>query len=159
MKQWYVIKTKPKREQDVVQQLSRVGLELFLPLIQGIHLPKPLFPSYLFVSTDLRSAGQHRLLRYTRGVSHILGDQEGPLSIPTYVIEELRSRTRDGKLIEQELLMKTGDSVIVKRGILKDLIGMVEKHLPEQKRVQILFKWWSTSMRVKLKYTDLERAA
>jgi transcriptional antiterminator RfaH len=159
MNQWYVIKSKPKQEKAVHGQLSRAGYEMFLPQIEGINAPKPLFPSYLFISADLEETAHHRLVRYTRGVSHILGDQRGPNPIASFVIEELKNRTRDGQLIEQELLFKEGDSVIVKRGLLKDLIGMIERHLPDQKRVEILFKWWSTSMRARLRYSDLEKAA
>lgn len=156
---WYVIKTKPKQEKAVRVQLARVGYELFLPEIQGVSCPKPLFPSYLFLRGDLMKAEDHRMVRYTRGVSRILGNESGPQPIDASVITALQERTSDGSLIEQELLFKAGDTVRVRRGLLKDLVGIIERHLPAEQRVQVLFKWWSTSMRARLKYTEVEQAA
>lgn len=159
MSQWYVIKSKPKKEGEVFARLKNADYELFLPQLEGVHKPRPLFPSYLFIWADLQQAEEHRLVRYTRGVSHVLGDGEGPRPIRTEIIETLKAQTQDGSLLRPELLLKAGDPVRIRRGILKDLIGMVERHYPDQKRVQVLFKWWSTSMRAKLRYTDLEKAA
>lgn len=159
MTEWYVIKTKPKQEKAVEVQLSRVGYELFLPQIEGERIPKPLFPSYIFLKADLQNSPAHRLVRYTRGVSQILGDDSGPRSINEDIISMLREQTKDGCLIRPEILLSEGDTVRVRRGLLKDLVGMVKRHLPAQKRVEVLFKWWSTSMRARLKYRDLEKAA
>lgn len=159
MKQWYVIKTKPKREKLASALLSQVGFEVFLPLIQGVTEQKPLFPSYIFIHADFESNSQLRLVQYCRGVSYVLGDQKGPLSLIGEIISMLREQTRDGSLIEQELLLKEGDSVRVKRGLFADLVGIIEKHVSAEQRVQILFKWFSTSMRAVVKYRDLERAA
>lgn len=157
MPQWYILKTKPKKEKEVLGQLSRAGFELFLPQIQGIHSPKPLFPSYLFIETDFQDPYRHRMVRYTRGVQRILGDMEGPQPVSVDIVETIRKQTRDGSLIERDLLLREGDTVRVKKGVLKDLIGMIEKRLPDSKRVQILFKWLSGTMRAKVKYTDLEK--
>ena len=156
---WYVIKTRPKKEKVALSHLKVAGYELFLPQIEGVAKPKPLFPSYLFVYADLRKDNQHRFVRYARGVGHILGDDQGPRPIDSVIVETLRGQTGDGSLIEQKFLLKQGDIIRVRRGILKDLVGIIERHLPDQKRIQVLFKWWSTSLRAKLKCTDLERAA
>ena len=159
MNLWYVIKSRPKKEAEVFARLQGAGYDLFLPQLEGIAKPRPLFPSYLFIEANLRQAAEHRLIRYTRGVSHVLGDGEGPRPIATDIIEALKAQTQDGSLIRPELLLREGDTVQVRRGLLKDLIGIIERHCPDQKRVQVLFKWWSSSMRAKLKYRDLERAA
>jgi len=159
MKQWYVIKTKPKKEKAVQSHLTSAGYQLFLPQIEGVHVPQPLFPSYLFVVGDLRNPRHHRLVRFTRGVSTVLGDASGPIPIATEIIAALQEQTRDGSLIPGELLFNEGETVRVRRGVLKDLVGIIERRLPDQRRVEILFKWWATSMRAKIKYADLEKAA
>lgn len=125
----------------------------------GHVLLKPLFPSYVFVNTDLQDPQRNRLVRFTRGVSRILGDEEGPRPVSEGIIETLRERTRDGFLIEQELLYKEGDEVRVKKGILMDLIGIIEKNIPDSGRVKILFKWLNGPMRAVLKCSELEKAA
>lgn len=157
MNHWYVIKTKPKKETDVLAQLARASHELFLPQIRGLVKLKPLFPSYLFIRTNFEDI--YRLVRFTRGVSKVLGTGEGPQPIPDLIVETLRERTKDGSLIEQDLLFKVGDEVKVRRGILKDLVGMIEKNMPDTGRVKILFKWLNSTMRAVVKYTDLEKAA
>lgn len=156
---WFVVQTKPKKERQAQAQLSQARFETFVPLMQGIACPKPLFPGYLFVFGALEDPRIHRLVRYTRGVSRVLGDLESPRAVSGEIIEALRNRTRDGALIERDLLFKEGDSVFVKRGLLKDLQGIIEKNLPDPKRVKVLFKWLSTSLTAVVNYQDLEKAA
>lgn len=181
MNAWYVVKTKPKKEKDVENHLKAVTFEVFLPMMKAIgmrreargkrfpHIPfplasspcdlKPLFPSYLFVRTDFDDPHIHRLIRFTRGVSKILGDTSGPVPLDNLIIETLMAHTRDGSLIEQRLLFKEGDEVRVKTGILKDLIGIVEKNMSETGRIRILFKWLSGNMKAILRYRLLEKVA
>lgn len=154
---WYVIQTKPKKENEVQQQLTRAQYELFYPRMKSLISTKPLFPSYLFIRTDLGNPYHHRMVRYTRGVRKILGDLESPYTVSDYVVETLQERTRDGSVIEQELLFREGDIVRVKKGILQDLRGIIEKSIPETGRVKILFRWLQNSMRAALKYTELEK--
>src|SRR3990167_241286 len=143
MNHWYVLKTKLKKEKYVTSQLSAVGYELFFPLIKGLHAQKPLFPNYLFIHADLENPYNHRMIRYTRGVYKILGNEEKPTPVDSIIIETLREQTRNGSLLEQDLLFKEGDAVTVKKGILKDLRGMIKKNLAATGRVRVLFKWLS----------------
>lgn len=159
MKLWYAVQTKPKREKDVQVQLERASFETFLPKMKGLVSTKPLFPSYLFIQADFDHAETHRLVRFTRGVRQILGERKAPHPVPSFVLETLREITRDGSLNEQELLCRVGHEVTVKRGILKDLQGIIEKNIPETGRVKVLFKWLHMNVRAEIKYTDLEIAA
>lgn len=163
MQRWYVIKTKPKKEDAVMAQLHRASVEVFLPKMKTLAsspcLLKPLFPSYFFIHTDFDDPSIHRMVRFTRGVSRILGDESGPQPIPSIIVETLREQSRNGSLIEQDLLFRPGDEVTVKRGILKDLQGIIEKNIPESGRVKVLFKWINGSMRAVLRYTELKKAA
>ncbi len=166
---WYVVKTRPKKETSAKAVLEQASYEVFLPQIKALPVRasehstptslKPLFPSYIFVRSDLADEHHHRMVRYARGVRHILGDIDGPQSIAEDIIETLRVRTRDGSLIEQELLFKEGDTIAVKKGILKDLVGMIEKNMPESGRIKILFKWMNQTLRAVVKYTDVQKAA
>lgn len=158
MNHWYVVKTKPKREQMVMACLNQAGYTLFIPSIRSVKVMKPLFPSYVFIQTDLDNPFHHRMVRFTRGVTRVLGDPEGPCPVHDCIIETLMERTKNGSLIEQELLFREGDEVTIKRGILKDLQGIVQKNISESGRVKVLFKWLNTSVRAVLRYVDLEKA-
>ncbi len=158
MNHWYIIRTKVKKEKDVLTQLIKVPFEVFLPLMKGVSSNKPLFPSYMFIRTNFEDPRNYQMVRYTRGVNKILGNGEKPQAISDLIVETLKEKTRDGSLIEQVLLFREGKEIIVKKGILKDLKGIIEKNIPATGRVKILFKWLSSNMRATLKYTDLKNA-
>ena len=62
MNLWYVIQTKPRREEETEIYLSTSGVEIFNPLIEAFTLRngrmskelKPLFPGYVFAKFDLQ---------------------------------------------------------------------------------------------------------
>lgn len=156
---WYVVQTKPKREAEVAQKLNQANYELFYPKMRGISSFKPLFPSYLFIRNDFENPFVHRMVRFTRGVRRILGDDRGPVPISDMIVETLREQTRNGSLIEQDLIFKENDQVLVKKGILKDLIGIIEKNMSAAGRVKVLFKWMQGRMHAVMRYTELEKVA
>lgn len=159
MQHWYVVQTKPKKEGAVQLQLQRARYEFFYPVMRRIDRIKPLFPSYMFVRANFNDAHSHQLVRYTRGVNKILGHGNQPCPIADEVVEVLMEQTRNGTLIEQELLLRPGDTVTVRRGILKDLMGIVKENVSEVGRVKVLFKWFQKSMSAVLPYAHLERVA
>lgn len=157
MKHWYVIQTKPKKEETVSRQLAQAECEVFVPKMKSLTSTKPLFPSYAFVRTDLQDPSRIRMVQFTRGVRKILGDGIDPQPISDAIVETLREKADGSSLLEQETLFRDGDQVRVKKGILRDLVGIIEKNLPEKGRIKILFKWLRHDMRAVLKYTELER--
>ncbi len=162
MMAWHVVKTKPRKEDRVSNLLSQATFKIFLPKIKKrlslqLETQVPLFPSYLFIQADFSEPQTHRLVKFTRGVTRILGDENGPIPLSEDLVDTLMSRTRDGALIEQDLLFREGDEVRVKVGILKDLIGIIERNMSETGRVKILFKWLTGNMRAVLRYNPLER--
>lgn len=158
MNRWYVIQTKPHREEVVKIQLFHAGFEVFLPKMKSFPVAtKPLFPSYLFIHSDFEDSCLHRLVHFTRGVLRILGDREKPIPVSEGFVEALKTTTRDGSLVEQELLYRVGDTIRVKKGILKDLIGIIERNLPVSHRLQVLFRWVIGETRAEIPYGQIER--
>jgi transcription antitermination factor NusG len=156
---WYVIQTRPQKERVALGLLSKADYEVFLPTIRrGSHGLKPLFPRYFFLRSPLIDPQIHHTIRFTRGVTKILSDTGGPIAVAPEIIETIRAATRDGSIAEPELLYKIGDRVRVKEGVLQDLIGIVEKNVSDDGRVQILFSWLSRKVRVKIDYRQMERA-
>ncbi len=159
MSKWYVIQTKPKKEHDVLRRLNAAGMEVFLPRMRTLTSHKPIFPGYVFLRTDLAQSGRLWLIRYSRGVSKLLGGEEGPQTIADVFIETMKEQTRDGSILEQDLLFGEGDKVHVKRGILQDLRGIILRNLSESGRVKVIFRWMNSRMEALLPYRDLEKAA
>ena len=144
MNRWYVIRTKAGDEHRAEGNLLNQEIETFLPLFKNyyyrngkmIQIVKPLFPNYLFarLSLDLHFTK----VRWTRGVSRVLGNREGPVAISELIVQTIRDRVGKDNLIELEDEIKEGDPVRVTSGPLKDLIGVFQKKKSGKDRVKIL---------------------
>jgi len=76
--EWYVLQTKPRKEQFVVGQLNCRRAQVFYPrLMESVRIGEarqqrlaPMFPSYMFVKLDVDESGKG--VRYTPGVKDFL---------------------------------------------------------------------------------------
>ncbi|WP_339921744.1 UpxY family transcription antiterminator [uncultured Flavobacterium sp.] len=90
MMNWYVVYTKPKWEKKVAEQLTKIGIECYCPLITQVRqwsdrkkkVIVPLFNSYVFVQLEekdrnlvFQSAGAVRYL-FWLGKAAIVRDEE-----------------------------------------------------------------------------------
>ena len=143
-KDWFVIRTKAGDESRANTNLLHQEIETFLPLFKHnyyrngkmIQAIKPLFPNYLFAKLDLDS--HYTKVKWTRGVSRVLGNKEGPVPISEKVVEAIQKRVGKDELIELEEAIKEGDLVEVTSGPLKNLIGVFQKRMSGKDRVKIL---------------------
>lgn len=143
----------------VCSQLLRATSEIdfFFPKIKNHIGIRPLFPSYLFARASLNRVDHLHMIKYTRGVLRIVGSNgEGPVPVPDEVIDTIRSRIGSDGLIDQSKQYRLGEEVRVSRGPLRDLIGILEKPVAENGRVQVLFKLLKYPLRAVLSYSDLE---
>lgn len=175
LQKWYVIQTKPMAEEKVCQQFVRSSgrevvrsheIETFYPKIKSITARckgeekikyKPLFPSYIFLRWDLNDPANHHLVKYTRGVNKVLGDGEMAVPISDEIIEVIKSRVSEGGIIEQKTF-KVGDQIKVKRGYLRDLIGILERPVSDSGRAAVLLQLFNRQMRVHLSCANIARA-
>lgn len=158
---WYVVQTKPKKEEVVCQHLKGINIETFHPKIRSRvewnrFCLKPLFPSYVFVKTFLGDPHLHRLVQFTRGVVRILGMQFQPVPVSEDVVETIR-KYMDGDNILERCFLKVGGTVRVKRGPLCDLIGILEKPVSAKGRVQVLLQLMQRQIRTVLHCSQLEQ--
>lgn len=170
---WYVIQTKPMAEERTCANFKSMhdprflseDVEAFCPKVKCMARgregadavrSKPLFPSYIFVKWDLKDAERHQLVKYTRGVNRVLGDGERPVAISSEIIDLIRERVNGEGIIEQKLF-SVGDSVKVRRGILKDLVGILERPVSDSGRVDVLLRIFNREMRAKLKCSEIEK--
>lgn len=95
-KQWYVLYLRPRTEDMVCRTLTKLGHEVFLPVIQTIRIWKnrqkrkiqhPLFPNYLFVYTHAHEL--YAIRRLAHVVSY-LASGGIPSTISEYEIEGIR---------------------------------------------------------------------
>jgi transcriptional antiterminator RfaH len=162
---WYVVQTKPANEDRVKGNLLNQEIEPFLPLLgtyqysngKVIDRIKPLFPNYLFARMDL---GLHYYkVKYTRGVSKILGNGEGPIPISEKVITTIRERMGEDNLVKLDDEFKDGDVVEVTSGPFKDLRGVFQKKMSGKGRVKILLSLIGVDVPVQISRWQIKKVA
>lgn len=163
MKKWFVINTKPQKEFVVEKLLTDAGILIYNPKYKKILKGngkikiKPLFPCYEFVYFDFPS--HYKLIKYTRGVKKILENESGPIPVHPQIIEEIKSRERDG-FIEFTYLRKEpriGDKVEIIDGPFKGLQGIFERETSETERVIILLNTINYQARMMIEKEKLTR--
>jgi transcriptional antiterminator NusG len=161
---WYVVRTKPCKEDFAELQLLRGNFEVFNPKIKSLskqrgngHFTlKPFFPGYIFVHSDFDNPYYHHMVKYTRGVSKILGN-EYPISIKNEIIRLIKERANGGTIIEQNVIFKAGRWVRIRRGPFRDLIGVLERPPGPTGRVRVLLDIVWYSAHVDCHWTEIER--
>lgn len=143
MKNWYVINSKPKKEFQVERLFIEAGFEIYTPKYVQDKQLKPFFPGYQFLNFDYPE--QYRLVKYTRGVKRIIGNESGPIPVSENVIKQIKAREVNG-LIELEkygLEPDVGDEIEVMEGAMKGLQGVFQKEMTDKERVIILLNYVS----------------
>jgi transcriptional antiterminator RfaH len=140
---WFVLNTKPKKEFQVERLFEEGGLEFYCPKYIHETKKKPFFPGYGFICFDYPA--QYKLVKYTRGVKRIIGNQEGPVPIPDEVILQIKEREINGfvELEKYGELPEIGDEIEIMEGPMKGLRGVFRKELTDKDRVVILLSYVS----------------
>lgn len=162
---WYVIQTKPGDEHRVETHLLNQEIESFLPLLETnqyyngkmIQRIKPLFPNYLFARFDLKF--HYYKVKWTRGVSKILGTGDGPIPISGKVVQTIRERGGKDNLVRLEEEWKEGDVVQITSGPLKELMGVFQKKMSEKGRVRILLNLIGIDVPVQISQYQIKKVA
>ena len=162
---WYVIQTKPKKEEEAAAYLSLNGLEVFNPLMETFaprngRMKKefrPLFPNYIFAKFELEK--NYPLVRWARGVKGVLGFGGYPVPVSEEVIELIKERTDEDGILKKTYDLKPNDVVRIKSGPLKELIGIFDRWVSDSERVRILLNLIGYQPAVELHYSMIEKAA
>lgn len=165
MNLWYVIQTKPKKEEEARSYLSTKGIEIFSPLIEAF-VPrngkmkkelKPLFPNYIFAKFELEK--NYPLVRWARGVKKVLGFGGYPSSISEDAIEIIRDKLDAQGIVRIEHHFKTNDVIRIKSGPLKDLLGIFDRWVSDSERVRVLMNLIGYQPAVEIHYSRIEKVA
>jgi len=165
MNLWYVIQTKPKKEEEAVSYLSTRGVEIFNPLMETFALRngkmnkelKPLFSGYIFGKFDLEK--NYPLVRWGRGVKKVLGFGGYPTSISEEIVEIIKERTDTEGIVRVKQNFKANDVIRIKTGPLKDLLAIFERWVSDTERVRILLNLIGYQPAVEIHYSMIEKVA
>jgi transcriptional antiterminator RfaH len=160
-REWYVVRSKPRREEYAQDQLLRRGVETFLPRI--VEAPRghlapvvgPLFPGYLFARIDLLS--QYNSVLWAPGVLRFVSFGDVPASVDRAVVEFLQERCGPEGVVRVVPTFHDGDVVRVTRGPLGGLVGIVQGHVSGECRVRVLMELLRRHTQVSVPSRLLER--
>lgn len=165
MLNWYVIQTKPKKEEEAAGYLSPRGVEIFSPLLETFTSRngrvskelKPLFPGYIFGKFDLET--NYPLVRWGRGVKCVLGFGGYPVPVSEEAVGIIKGRVDPGNIIRVKQEFNPSDPVRIKAGPFKDLLGIFERWVSESDRVRVLLNLVGYQPSVEIHHSLIERAA
>lgn len=143
---WYAVRTHPRQEERASDNLLAWGGETLLPKIRDcrynqftgapVYTIKPLFPRYIFARFQ-PSVLLHKI-RFTRGVHSVVSFGDHPVSVDDEVISVIKSRMREGGVVEIGEQFSPGDPVLIKEGTFKNFVGIFERSISASNRVMIL---------------------
>lgn len=154
MTNWHVVSTKPHRERQAGQNLVRLGVDAFCPLLKQTKVIRrvrqtvirPLFPGYLFAKFD---ASCHlRAVAYAGGVRRIVAFGDTPAVVDEAMIEAIRSRLRDGYVPVACQALEPGQVVTILDGPLNGIEAVFEREMSDKQRVVLLLRTLAYQARV-----------
>lgn len=143
MNSWFVLNTKPKKEFQVERLFEEGGLDFYCPRYIHEAREKPFFSGYGFIYFDYPA--QYKLVKYTRGVKRIIGNQESPIPVPEEIIQQIKQREIAGYIEFEKYggIPEIGDEIEIMEGPMKGLRGIFRKELTDKERVMILLNFVS----------------
>jgi transcriptional antiterminator RfaH len=151
---WYVVYSKPHKEEQVQFHLGLKGIESFFPRLQlpGSSSKKngivPLFPNYLFVLLDLTRESQYVV--WVPGVKRFVSFGDTPIPLENSVVEYLKDRANARGIIQAHCQLEPGQQVEITGGPFDGFTGIIENPPNAKGRVKILLKLLSRQISVKL---------
>ena len=144
-RQWYVLYSKPQKEECARFHLSAKGLEVFFPQLRFPNSTKkrkqivPLFPNYLFVRLRLLSE-EFCQAKWSPGVSRIVSFNGIPAPIDSRVVETLMQQTNGEGVIEARPNLRSGQEVRITGGPFNGLLGIIQEPPNAKGRIKILLQ-------------------
>ena len=150
---WYVLYSKPHKEEQVQFYLRLKGVESFFP---RLHLPGakntkrivPLFPNYLFARMHLPTECQYVI--WSPGVKRIVSFSDTPIPLEESVVSFLQQQADGQGVIPARSQLKKGQEVEISGGPFDGLLGIIQDPPDIKGRVKILLKLLSRQVCVKL---------
>src|SRR3972149_8600975 len=153
-KEWFVVLSKPYREEFAQFHLRLKGLETFFPRLM---LPRftykskrivPLFPNYLFVHADL--ARDYDQVRWAPGVRSFVHFGSVPAPLDDKIAEDLLRQANSDGIIAAQSDLKVGQEVQIRAGSFEGLLGVVQRTPDAKGRVRLLMKLLSRRIAVEI---------
>lgn len=147
---WYVMHSKPNKEELLYEQLCIRKIVAYFPYIRvqpvnpRARKRKPYFPGYLFIKADLDAIGPSTL-KWMPGASGLVHFGSEPASVPDELLQVIRHKLEQVNVVDKDQSKKfrSGDIVTIQSGSFAGYHAIFDSHLPGHERVRILLKMLS----------------
>lgn len=154
-RRWYVVYSKPRKEEFAEISLRSKGLKTFFPrlllpeLAPGQRRVVPLFPSYLFVYIDCLS-DEYAYVRWSPGVKRLVGFNGNPTPLDEGIVAFLMGQADATGVIRARSNLKIGQPVQISGGPFDGLIGIIEEPPNARGRVRVLMSLLNRQVKVEV---------
>jgi transcriptional antiterminator RfaH len=167
MTEWIVAHCHANAETRAETHLRQQGFEVYLPKFKKIRrharrvetVIRPLFPRYLFIGFDAEQT-PWRPINSTAGISYLITAGERPLTVPSWIVEQLREREDGSGLFTgvDEATLNKGDTVRITSGPFHNCLG-VFNGLNDNQRVAVLLDIMGRHVRTLVPLEAVRRAS
>jgi transcriptional antiterminator RfaH len=151
---WYVVYSKPHKEEQAQFYLRLKGLDVFFPRLDLVRVSEkskkiiPLFPNYLFVRIHLPT--EFHYVSWSPGVKRVVSFGDKPIPLDTRIVSFLKEQADSDGVIKARSQLRPGQEVEIRGGPFDGLIGIIQAPPDDKGRVKILLKLLSRQVSVKL---------
>ena len=150
MKNWYLIRTKPRQEKIAKQNLENQGYGTFCPIANINNQLIFLFPGYLFVQLNEKTQNLSPI-NSTKGVSHFIKFGLNFAKVPTSVIEFIKTNQHiTTEKLKNLNKFKPGDKIQISDGAFKNCVAIFKCYKPNE-RVILLMNLLGNEQRISFK--------
>jgi len=161
---WYVLRSKPNKEEFLWEQLTLHKVECFYPRlrVQPVNprsrKVKAYFPGYVFIHVDLAQIG-FSLLQWIPGAIGFVSFDGQPSAVPDALITAIKKKvdainTAGGELFHD---LERGDLVEIQHGSFAGYEAIFDTRIPGSERVRVLLKLLEGTAKLELPVNLLER--
>jgi transcription antitermination factor NusG len=144
---WYILQTKPNKEEFVLHQLNFRNISGYYPNIKAQPVNprsrkiKPYFPGYLFINANLDLIGTS-MLRWIPGTVGLVTFGNEFASVPDDLLETIRQHVDRLNLEHSKSFERftAGDKVLIQSGPFSGYQAIFDSYAPGYKRVQVLLQ-------------------
>jgi|Deesub1362A_J573_1020465.scaffolds.fasta_scaffold00004_232 transcription antitermination factor NusG len=162
---WYALYVKSRHEFFTQGELTKKGIETYLPSVKRLRRWKdrkkfvefPLFPGYLFVHIRPNPEEFINVLKTMGAVTLVSAESGRPTPVPPEEINSLKLLLKSGKDFDIYPHLKERTRVRVKRGPLKGAEGVL-KSKEDQHIFLVNIELLGRSLGVKIYADDIEQA-
>ena len=144
---WYVLRSKPNKEELLWEQLNIRKVETFYPRIRvqpvnpRARKVKPYFPGYVFVHVDLEQMGLSAL-QWMPGATGFVSFDHQPSVVPEGLVQAIQKKVDAINAAGGEIFvdLEAGDRVEITSGPFAGYEAIFDSRLPGRERVRVLLQ-------------------